>query len=128
MVGGFIVTGNEPKQVIIRGIGPSLTNSGVPGAISDPILRLFGSGGSPIAVNDNWQDTQRAEIEATGIAPQDLRESAIVATLPPAAYTATVSGMNAETGVGWWKSMTSARRPREAGNISHTRSVQLGTT
>ena len=72
MIGGFIITGNESKRVIIRGIGPSMTSVGVPGVISDPILRLFGPTGSPIAVNDNWQDTQQAEIEATGIPPQDL--------------------------------------------------------
>ncbi|HEV2842543.1 MAG TPA: hypothetical protein VGW39_14565, partial [Chthoniobacterales bacterium] len=57
MIGGFIVTGSEPKRVIIRGIGPSMTSSGIPGVVSDPILRLFGPTGSPIAVNDNWQDT-----------------------------------------------------------------------
>ena len=81
MIGGFIITGNDSKRVIIRGIGPSMTSAGVPGVISDPILRLFGPTGSQIGVNDNWQDTQQAEIEATGIPPQDLREAAIVATL-----------------------------------------------
>jgi hypothetical protein len=100
MVGGFIVTGNDSKRVIIRGIGPSLTSVGVPGVISDPILRLFGPTGSPIAVNDNWQDTQGTEIAATGIQPQDLRESAIVATLAPAAYTATLADANGNNGVG----------------------------
>ena len=127
MIGGFIVTGNEPKRVIIRGIGPSLTSSGVPGAISDPILRLFGSNGAPLAVNDNWQDTQRAEIEATGIAPQDLRESAIIATLSPAAYTATVAGMNGGTGVGLVEiyDLNSAASAK-LGNIATRGSVQLG--
>ena len=90
MIGGFIITGNESKRVIIRGVGPSMTSVGIQGVISDPILRLFGPSGSPVAVNNNWQDTQRAEIEATGLAPQDLRESAVIATLPPANYTATV--------------------------------------
>ena len=127
MIGGFIVTGNESKRVIIRGMGPSLSNSGVPGAISDPILRLFGSTGTPIAVNDNWQDTQRTEIEATGIPPQDLRESAIVATLAPGAYTATVSGMNGGTGVGLVEiyDLNSAASAR-LGNIATRGSVQLG--
>ena len=100
MIGGFIITGNESKRVIIRGMGPSMTSVGVPDVISDPILRLFGPTGSPIAVNDNWQDTQRAEIEATGIPPQDLREAAIVATLSPAAYTATLADANGGNGVG----------------------------
>jgi hypothetical protein len=100
MIGGFIITGNDAKRVIIRGIGPSLTNLGVPGAVNDPILRLFGPTGSLIAVNDNWQDTQRAEIEASGIPPQDLRESAIVATLVPTVYTASLAEMNGGSGVG----------------------------
>jgi hypothetical protein len=100
MIGGFIVTGTEPKRVIIRGLGPSMTSVGVPGVISDPILRLFGPSGSPLAVNDNWQDTQQTEIQATGIPPQDSRESAIVATLSPAAYTATLADANGNNGVG----------------------------
>jgi hypothetical protein len=127
MIGGFIVTGNESKRVIIRGIGPSMTGSGVPGVINDPLLRLFGATGSPIAVNDNWQDTQRTEIEATGIPPQDLRESAIVATLAPGAYTATVAGMNGDTGVGLVEiyDLNSGANAKLA-NISTRGSVQLG--
>ncbi len=127
MIGGFIITGTEPKRVIIRGMGPSMASSGIPGAISDPILRLFAPSGSPLAVNDNWQDTQRAEIEATGIPPQDLRESAIVATLAPAAYTASVSGMNGETGVGLVEiyDLNSGANAKLA-NISTRGSVQLG--
>ncbi len=127
MIGGFIVTGNEPKRVIVRGMGPSLSSSGVPGAISDPILRLFGSTGAPIAVNDNWQDTQRTEIEATGIPPQDLRESAIVATLAPGAYTASVSGMNGGTGVGLVEIYDlNSTAPARLGNIATRGSVQIG--
>jgi hypothetical protein len=100
MIGGFIITGNEPKRVMIRGIGPSMTSVGVLGAVADPVLRLFGSNGSTIAVNDNWQDTQRSEIEQTGLQPADLRESAIVATLAPAAYTAAVVNADGSNGVG----------------------------
>jgi hypothetical protein len=100
MIGGFIVTGPNAKRVIIRGIGPSMTSIGVPGVISDPILHLFGPTGSPLGVNDNWQDTQQAEIEATGIAPQDGREAAIVATLSPAAYTTTLADAGGAQGVG----------------------------
>jgi len=72
----------------------------VPDVINDPILRLFGPTGSPLGVNDNWQDTQQAEIEATGIAPQDPREAAIVAMLSPAAYTTTLADATGATGVG----------------------------
>jgi hypothetical protein len=100
MIGGFIVTGTSPKRVIIRGMGPSMGAVGVPDVINDPILRLFGPTGSPLGVNDNWQDTQQAEIEATGIAPQDPREAAIVAMLSPAAYTTTLADATGATGVG----------------------------
>lgn len=99
MIGGFIITGNVPKRVIVRGIGPSLTAAGVTDAIDDPTLQLFGSGGQ-FAFNDDWKDLQQADIEATTIPPTDDRESAIVVTLDPAAYTAVISGKNGKTGVG----------------------------
>jgi hypothetical protein len=126
MIGGFIVTGNESKRVIIRGIGPSMTGAGVLGVISDPILRLFGSSGSPLAVNDNWQDTQQAEIEATGVAPQDTREAAIVATLAPGGYTATLADANGNQGVGLVEvyDLNTAVGARLA-NISTRGSVQI---
>ena len=125
MIGGFIITGTESKRVIIRGIGPSLAAAGVPGAVSDPILRLFGPTGSQLGVNDNWQDTQQAEIAATGIPPQDSREAAIVATLAPAAYTATLADANGGSGVGLVEvyDLNSAAGARLA-NISTRGSVQ----
>jgi hypothetical protein len=125
MIGGFIVTGTEPKRVIIRGIGPSMASLGVPGVVNDPILRLFGPAGAPIGVNDNWQDTQQTEIEATGLTPQDPREAAIVATLLPGAYTATVTGANGGNGVGLIEvyDLNSAANAKLA-NISTRGSVQ----
>ena len=124
MIGGFIISGNDSKRVIIRGIGPSLTNVGVPGAINDPILRLFSPSGSPLAVNNNWQDTQQGEIAATGLSPQDTREAAIVATLAPGAYTATLES-NGGTGVGLVEvyDLNSAANAKLA-NISTRGSVQ----
>jgi hypothetical protein len=125
MIGGFIITGNDAKRVIIRGMGPSLANFGVPGVINDPILRLFGPTGSPIAVNDNWQDTQKPELEATGIAPQDLRESAIVATLVPTAYTASLAERNGGSGVGLVEIYDlNSGAPAKLANISTRGSVQ----
>jgi hypothetical protein len=100
MIGGFIITGNDAKHVIIRGIGPSMAGIGVNGAVTDPVLRLFSASGAPLAVNDNWQDTQRVEIEQTGLQPSDPREAAVIATLAPGAYTATVSAANGNNGVG----------------------------
>lgn len=102
LIGGLIVTGTEPKRVIIRAIGPSLEISGVPfqGRLEDPVLELRDQNQLLLATNDNWKDTQRAEIEATGIPPRHDLESAIVRTLEPGAYTAVMSGNGATSGVG----------------------------
>jgi hypothetical protein len=100
LIGGFIVTGNAAKKVVLRAIGPSLTQFDILGALADPVLELHAANGDLITTNDNWKDTQQTEIEATGIAPQNELESAIVATLDPDAYTVILSGKNATSGVG----------------------------
>lgn len=100
LIGGFIITGNAPKKVIVRAIGPSLGNLGIAGALADPVLELHGPGSFTTITNDNWRDNQQAEIQATGIAPGNNLESAIVATLAPGAYTAIVRGQANGTGVG----------------------------
>src|SRR5689334_471738 len=100
LIGGFIVTGTAPKKVLLRAIGPSLTGQGVPGALADPVLELHAEDGSLITSNDDWKSTQEAEIEATGAAPTNDLESAIVTTLNPDNYTAIVSGKNGGTGIG----------------------------
>ena len=97
-IGGFIINGSGQKQVLIRGIGPSLASVGVQGVLADPVLELHLGDGSVVA-NDNWGDTQAAEISATGLAPSDSAEAAIVATLDPGAYTAILSGRTG-TGIG----------------------------
>jgi sugar lactone lactonase YvrE len=101
LIGGFIVGGNGMVngKVLIRALGPTLTGFGVAGALQDPTLQLFDSSGGVLATNDNWKDTQQAQIEATGLAPPDNRESAIYATLPAGAYTAIVRGASDTTGV-----------------------------
>ncbi|MEY2490669.1 MAG: hypothetical protein QOC70_2611 [Verrucomicrobiota bacterium] len=98
VIGGFIVTGTQPKNVIVRAIGPSLSQFGL-GALADPTLELHDQTGALIASNDNWSDSQQAEIEATGLAPVDELESAIVRTLAPGAYTAVAGGNNGATGI-----------------------------
>ena len=99
MIGGFIVTGSEPKKVIIRGMGPSLGNAGVQGTLSDPFLELH-QGASTIASNDNWQQAPNVDEIPNGFAPSDPRESVIVTTLPPGGYTAVLRGAQGQTGVG----------------------------
>jgi len=96
MIGGFIVLGADSQKVIVRAIGPSLPLSG---ALANPRLELYDGNGTLIAANDDWRSEQEAEIIATGIAPGDDLESAIVRTLAPGPYTAIVRGMNNTTGV-----------------------------
>jgi hypothetical protein len=98
-IGGFIITGNVPKPVIVRAIGPSLTQFGVPNVLADPVLELHGLGAFATITNNNWRDTQEAEIQATGIPPTNNLESAIVATLAPGTYTAIVRGNGDTSGV-----------------------------
>lgn len=99
MIGGFIIGGAQPTKVIARAIGPSLTGQGVAGALADTALTLYDSNGTQFAENDNWQTDQKAEIIATQVPPTNALESAIVRTLQPDNYTATVRGKNSTTGV-----------------------------
>jgi hypothetical protein len=108
MIGGFIVTGTQPKRVILRAIGPELSQYGVPTPLPDPTLELHDSTGALIGSNDDWQHTivggvitndQVRDIRNSGHAPTDGRESAIIATLQPGNYTGVVRGKNIITGV-----------------------------
>jgi hypothetical protein len=103
MIGGFIITGNVPKPVVLRGLGPSLVNAGIPAGsvLNDPVLELHGSSGALITMNDNWKESpQRSQIEGTIFQPSDDREAVILATLPPAAYTVILKGAGQTTGIG----------------------------
>lgn len=101
MIAGFILAGGSGgAKVIVRAIGPSLTAAGIEHALADPILQLYDSNGVAIAFNDNWKTMQQTEIEATGIAPSDERESAIVASLPAGPYTAMLASRDGSSGVG----------------------------
>ncbi len=97
-IGGFIITGSVPVRVLIRAIGPSLAQAGITDALADPRLDLQGPGPSG-GFNDNWRETQEAEIIATGIPPTNDLESAMLRTLNPGAYTAIVSGVGETSGV-----------------------------
>ncbi len=104
LIGGFIVKG-EPigdigqTTVVVRAIGPSLSDSGVTDPLADPVLELHNESGATIATNDNWKDSQQAQIQATGLAPKKDKESAILATLPDGSFTAIVRGSGDSTGV-----------------------------
>jgi hypothetical protein len=102
MIGGFILGPDEAQNanVLVRAIGPSLADFGVTDALADPVLELHDANGTLLMSDDNWKDSvQQAEIEATGLAPTNDLESAILMTLPPGGYTAIVAGSGGLTGV-----------------------------
>ena len=101
MIGGFINKGATPIKVLVRGIGPSLTQFRVSGALANPTLELHKPDGT-VVTNDDWMTGQEADIMATGLAPTNALESAILITLPvgEGGYTAIVRGANGTTGVG----------------------------
>jgi uncharacterized delta-60 repeat protein len=102
LIGGFVIGGSSPKTVMVVAIGPSLAGAGIPNALADPTMTLVrSSDGAILATNNDWQSAANADaMRATGLAPANARESAILMTLPPGAYTAIVSGVNGSTGVG----------------------------
>ena len=103
LIGGFIIRGNAAKPVVLRGLGPSLMVSGLPGMmlLADPILELHGPNGALITSNDNWKDSpQRSQIEGTVFQPTNDKESVIVATLAPGNYTGVLRGVGETTGIG----------------------------
>jgi hypothetical protein len=98
MIAGLVIQGDGPQSVVVRARGPSLAAAGVPGVLANPQLQLF-SGATQIGFNDDWQDTDGAAILASGFAPSDPNESAILITLQPGAYSAIVTGVSGGTGV-----------------------------
>ncbi len=90
MITGFIIATGPEDTLVLRALGPSLVAAGLFG-LEDPRLELFDGDGNLLASNDNWQESQAAEIEATGLAPADPLEAAILITLPRGAYTAILS-------------------------------------
>jgi hypothetical protein len=102
MIGGFIIIGNEPKKVVLRGIGPSLAALGIVDTLANPTLELRSANGALIIQDDNWQDDpgQAAQLTALGLAPQNPNESGIVAILSPGTYTAILAGKNQTSAVG----------------------------
>jgi hypothetical protein len=108
LIGGFVAGPERAAntRVVIRGIGPSLSGSNVPTPLQDPTLELHNGNGDKIATNDNWkiddktQQSQQAAIQATGLAPKDDRESAILIELAPDSYTAILAGKGGTSGNG----------------------------
>ncbi len=136
VIGGFIIEGAEAKRVVIRAIGPELTQYGLPNALANPTLELHDGTGALIASNNNWAATiiggiitsdQVAAIRASGYAPGDPRESAMIVNLPPGNYTAIVRGVANTTGVALAEVYDLSPAPNSLlGNISTRSFVQTG--
>jgi hypothetical protein len=136
MIGGFIVQGTGPKRVIIRAIGPELTQYGITNALDNPRLELHNGTGALIGSNDNWQTTilgdiitsdQVNAIQNSGYAPTAPSESAIIANLQPGNYTAVVRGVGNTTGVALVEVYDlSPAASSSLGNISSRAFVQTG--
>jgi hypothetical protein len=99
-IAGFILTGNTGKQVVVRGLGPSLAAVGVSGSLSDPLLELYNASGNLLASNNDWQQTQAQALRDANLAPSNDLEAAILFTLAPGAYTAILRGNGNATGIG----------------------------
>lgn len=101
LIGGFFLGGTESKRVLVRAIGPSLASAGIPGVLADPILELRDANGALLEANDDWGTSpNQAEIQASGAAPTNPKESAILRILPAGPATAIMRGVNNATGVG----------------------------
>jgi hypothetical protein len=103
LIGGFMASGgNGSTQVLVRGLGPTLGQPpfNVPGVLADPYLSLHDGNGSVVYTNNNWKDTQQAAISATGKAPPNDLEAAIIVTVAAGNYTAILSGIGFGTGIG----------------------------
>ncbi len=130
-IGGFIVTGNADKPVVLRGIGPSLAGAGVPAdeVLADPVLELHGPNGALLTRNDNWRDDPLTQYVIGGsiYQPTDDRESVILATLPAGAYTAINTGNGQTSGIGLVEAYDNYQAAdAELANISTRGLVQTG--
>ena len=127
MIGGFIITGNSAKSVVIRGLGPSLSSFNLSDLLLNPQLELRGPNNTLIFLNKDWKDSQRSLIEGTNFQPKDDRESVIVTSLSPGAYTAVLTGEGGTTGIGLVEVYdTNPGADSKLGNISTRGFVQTG--
>jgi hypothetical protein len=126
LIAGFTITGNEAKQLVVRALGPTLTQFGVPNAMQDTTLELHNSAGAVIAFNDDWQDAANAQSIPPNLQPPNDLESAILTTLDPGAYTAIVRGFQNSTGTAMVEVYDTSVGSTELSNISTRGFVQTG--
>lgn len=101
LIGGFVISGSDPKTVVLRALGPSLSGFGLSGVLANPVLRVYDSSGTLVAINDDWQsDPLHSLVESNGLAPSSPLEPAAARSLSPGAYTVVVTGTDATPGTG----------------------------
>lgn len=125
LIAGFVVR-DQAKQLLIRGLGPTLASFGISNPIPNPNLVLYNANGGAIVSNDNWHDSQGAAIQQTGLQPPDDLESAILITLQPANYTAILSDNGGNTAVGLVEVYDLQTNSGRASNISTRGQVSGG--
>lgn len=99
VIAGFVIAGTGSKNVLVRGLGPTLAASGITNPLADPVLSVYDAAGSLVGSNDNWR-TNQAAVSATGLAPASDLDAALTLALAPGAYTAVLGGVNSGTGTG----------------------------
>jgi hypothetical protein len=102
LIDGIIMQGGNPKRILFRALGPSIQSGGqpVPGTLQNPTMEVRDGNGGLIRSNDDWQQaTNASEIQATGLAPSNSKESAVLLSLPAGNYTSVVRGVNNTTGI-----------------------------
>lgn len=124
-IGGFIITGDVPKKVMVRAMGPSLAKFGVQGALGDPVLELRNAAGQLVGENNNW-NSRRTDVLVTGFAPSDEHEAALMVTLQPGAYTAIVRGVGGNAGVALVEMYDMSPGGSKLANISTRGKIETG--
>lgn len=127
-IAGFIITGTDTKTVLLRGIGPSLKIDGVPlaGTLLNPVLDVWDSSNNLLAHNNDWKESQQSDIQQTGLAPTNVKESAVLLSLAPGTYTAQLTGFAGGTGTGLVEVYDLTELGSQLANISTRSLVQTG--
>ncbi len=126
LIAGFQITGSGTKQVVVRALGPTLTQFGLSNAMEDTVLELHNASGAEIATNDDWQDDPNSQSIPSVLRPSNEFESAILANLSPGAYTAVLRGYEDGTGLALVEVYDVSAGTTQLANISSRGLVQAG--
>ena len=98
LIDGLILRGGNPKRVLFRALGPSITTP--PGTLQNPMMSLYDAQGTLLRANDDWgQAPNASDIQTTGLAPKNNKEPAILLSLTAGNYTCVIEGVGRTTGI-----------------------------